>query len=66
MEVNMEEITFDPTQLVIKFETQKELSQFKEMIRHCDTIPDAIIDEGAEIDRDFVHDFMSKIYNNMQ
>jgi hypothetical protein len=57
---------WQPKNLNIRFETEKEFTQFKEMIRHCDTVPDAILDYGSKIDRDFVHDFMSMVFNTME
>ena len=56
---------WEPVDMNIRFETEKEYLQFKEMIRHCDTVPDAILEYGSEIDRNFVCDFMLKIYNTM-
>lgn len=56
---------WDPVDITIKFETEKEFLEFKEIVRHCDTVPDAILECGAEIDRGFVCNFMSKIYEVM-
>jgi hypothetical protein len=56
---------FEPIVLKITFENEKEIKQFKEMVRHCDTVPEAIISYGSKIDSDFVENFMSKIYNTV-
>ncbi len=62
--INNEKV-YRPKTLSITFETEKEFWQFKEVIRHCDTVPDAIVRDGGKIDRDFVCNFMHRIFNAM-
>jgi hypothetical protein len=56
---------YKPVALTITFESKKDEAQFTEMIRHCDTVPDAILAYGSKIDRGLVHDIMYSIYEEL-
>lgn len=65
MIVDIMNTKWEPMDLKIRFETRQEFDDFKEMIRHCDTVPDAIIEYGSKIDRNRTYNLMSHIYNKM-